>query len=181
MNIENKSVFKVRFFVFSFIFILGFVFGSFFQRYEQVDSAINEYVYTIIAERVSGDAVSVFINSFLVNFIFLVVICIFYFSHIGIFFNLLLFLCLGIGKGALITNLICNSGIYGLGFSALTLLPGLITSVGAFLLFSAYAVDFSKLKYSFKKKICSVAVCLFWILFSAGLDVTSAEIYKVLT
>ncbi len=174
--------FKLRIILFTFVFAAGFVIGSFFQNNDSIRTIITEYSGSIIRTRINADAVTVFLDSFTFNLCFILFICIFSISQVGVLLNLFAVLCYGICCGALISNPACDSGIHGMGISVLILIPGFIISALALLILSSSLVSTAgnKSALRLKNKLSALMTCLFLVVFSAGLDVTSAVIYKAL-
>lgn len=179
MNMLERHT-RIRLVGLCFVFTAGFVIGAFFQNSESIRDIIFDYSCDVVQTRIHADSVSVFLDSFLLNFCVLVIICFVSVSQAGAIIKHFIFLCYGIGFGALISSLVCDSGVHGLGLSIMILLPGFITSVCAMLIFSASFPVQTENKSSFIRKCTVFFTYVFLIAFSAGIDVVSAVLYKAL-
>ncbi len=159
-------------------FVSGFVFGSLIQRNDDVRQLITQYAVVCINHRLNADGTSLFLSSFLANIVFLILILFINSFRIGPFLNFFLVLFYGLGKGALISNLVCDSGVYGLCHSAIILFPGMILASGTILFLSVFCFKDIKSQKGILYKLKLIASFIFMLIFSAGLDVTSAELYK---
>ncbi len=168
-------------FFFSVVFIAGFIAGAIIQNSERINGIISDHASDVVLLRLENNAVSIFADTVVSYLILTVSVCLIGLSKSGVLLNVCLILCMGMGKGALISNLVCDSGSRGLGFSVFALLPGMITAVCSVLIFASGISSLSNTQQHFRQILKMLLICIFTVVFSAGLDVTFAKLYKVIT
>lgn len=174
---------KILIIFFSAVFIFGFVLGSLIQKNDRVNKVISNFSLNLINIRTGGDALRIFLSSLLVNLAVLFLILAFNRSRICIVFNTFVLLINGIGKGAIVSNIVYMYGTYGLVVSTVILLPGMVTATCAAILLAAQSVGFGTSRTNqvcFKQRFYTLLIYIILIFFSAGLDVSFAKLYKAL-
>ncbi len=182
-SINNKRRYGIWIFVFAFLFSVGFAAGGFVQKSDRISGTIATYTFNLVDSRLSHEALAIFTDSVLPYFVILVVICFFAVTRAGLLLNSCIVLCLGLGDGALVSAIACDSGFSGMGFSLIVLLPGMIASGCAIIMLAARLTELSsdgdrRLWFCRKQGLASLFIYIFVIIFSGGLDVTFSVIYK---
>lgn len=185
MNNNVKSRRSLWLILFLLIFAVGFTVGAAVQKGERINTAITGYAENTVNVRISGDAAAVFLDSLISYLIVLITVCFLGINKSGAFLNAVFILFFGLGKGALISNLVCDSGIHGLSFSVFVLLPGMTAVTSAVLLLASLSADlcFAKNKKQTKlgkQRLSALFIYTFITIFSAGLDAVFSVLYKVL-
>lgn len=169
--------------VFALIFAVGFAVGGAVQKGERINATITDYTLNAVESRLSGDAASVFLDSLLAYSVSVVIVCFLGINKSGTLLNVIFVFFLGLGKGALASNLACDSGIRGLGFFALVFLPGMTAATCALLLSASLSAvlcfEKEKIKHG-RKRISALFIYIFITAFSAGLDAVFSVMYKAL-
>ena len=175
----------IRLILFAAVFTAGFVAGSLVQRNDSIRNVIADYASDVVSLRIDGDALTVFIESAVSYLSVLLALILFGNGRLGTFLNCIVILWMGMGKGALLSSLAGDSGSHGILFSVLVLLPGMIAAVCAVLMFASRTRSCSDSHRqnirSFGRNAAAVLMYFFVLIFSAGLDVTFAEIYKAIS
>ena len=130
--------------ILSFIFILGFSFGIYFNSHFKAFSDWNsDYLNNYILKRTNADLFSVMANSFLEAMLFIVLI----FSFGGSFFGVILVpLCIslrGFFYGGVIAFLYSTYALQGIAFNALLIIPAAAVFIMALMSAGLEAMDLS--------------------------------------
>ena len=152
MNTTDRR-FKILFTALIFVFSSGLIIGAIFQKSGNISPLISDYSESIIRTRINACAISLFKDSLILNISIMAIICVVGVSQIGRFFDLFIVLCYGIGYGAVLSNLTCDSGVHGLVASLLMFVPGCITSVISILYFSACVINKHGINVKNKKRV----------------------------
>ncbi len=179
-NIEKKRR-SLWLFIFALIFVVGFTTGAIVQKNERINTAITNFTFDAVKARSSGDVTDIFLDSLFAYSAAVFIVCFFGINRTGTFLNVVFVFFLGLGKGALASNLVCDSGLHGLGFFAIVFLPGMTAATSALLLSASVSavLCFEKEKIKLgRKRIFALLIYIFISIFSAGLDAVFSALYK---